>query len=349
MTYIADIKSYLFYKLFGTFKIDVSIASSTGLFNIHKQIWDPEALSLIDITHNQLPQVVDATAQANGFTSFALKRLKIDPAITFVYGAFDGALSNLGVGALDNKSIAITIGTSAAVRIMTTKPLLEPQLFCYALDTKHWIVGGPLNNGGNIFQWAVEQLLDVNKDIDDTYAYANQLIAKVPIGAHGLIFHPFLNGARAPLWDANARGSFIGLNGLHTRSDMLRAVMEGINMNIYSVFKTVCELSGTPKRVIATGGFAKSEIWKQILADILNIPVLVPIAYESGTLGAAVIAMKSLGLIDDLSRVKDFVGPMKTYQPNAHNAAIYKKYLSTFEKIEKQLKPIYQDISNLQK
>ena len=134
------------------------------------------------------------------------------------------------MGATTANQVAITIGTSAAVRVMTDHPVIDPKerLFCYAVDRKHWLVGGPLNNGGDIFQWATHQLVDqevLEKEKFDRYTLANRIIKGTPAGAHGLLFHPYLGGERAPIWNANARGDFFGLTVLHTRADMLRAVL----------------------------------------------------------------------------------------------------------------------------
>lgn len=199
--------------------------------------------------------------------------------------------------------------------MVTDHPVIDPKqrLFCYAVDNGLWVVGGPLNNGGDVFQWAVEHLVDasaVQNEQVDAYELANDVIASVPAGAHGLLFHPFLGGERAPLWDANARGSFFGLSQLHTRADMLRAVMEGINMNIATVFTAVADLVGKPRTVTATGGFANSEVWRQMLADVLNCPVNIPNSFESGCLGAITMAMVSLGMADDLSAVTKLVGKL---------------------------------------
>lgn len=353
MAYVADIKSYLFYKLFGVFKVDISIASCTGMLNINTGDWDEQALSLAGISRDRLPVIVGGTTQEVGLTAQAQEAMKIDKNTPFVYGAFDGALSNLGVGATKKNTVAITIGTSAAVRVATDRPMVDPQqrLFCYAIDTGLWLIGGPLNNGGDVFQWAVEHFVDAsavkNEDVDP-YTLANKVIANAPIGAHGLIFNPYLGGERAPLWDANARGSFCGLTQLHTRADMLRAVMEGINMNIHSVYKAVTDLVGQPKSVTATGGFAKSAVWKQMLADILDCQVEIPSSYESGCLGAITMAMKSLGMIDNLDAVQKFIGEEESYKPNPSAAAIYKKYQPVFEQLADLLSPAYAKLADLQ-
>lgn len=351
--YVADIKSYLFWELFHTFKVDISIASCTGLFNLHTSDWDEQALELAGVSAAQLPEIVSGTTQAVGLIPAVADELGIPATTPFVYGAFDGALSNLGVGAIKQDTVAITIGTSAAVRVATDHPVIDPQerLFCYAIDEGFYVVGGPINNGGDVFQWAVEHLVDnsaVEQNGGDAYDLANQVIETAPAGAHGLLFHPFLGGERAPLWDANARGSFFGLTPLHTRADMLRAVMEGINMNIATVFAAVRELVGEPASVTATGGFAQSAVWKQMMADILNVPVNIPASFESGCLGAITMAMKSLGLIDDLSAVTELIGEVESYQPQAAAVATYQEYLPLFKQVEELLSPAYGVIAQLQ-
>ena len=352
-TYVADIKSYLFWELFQTFKVDISIASCTGLFNLQTSTWDEEALTLAKVSKEQLPQIVKSTSQAHGLVPTAAQEMGIPATTPFVYGAFDGALSNLGVSALKPDTVAITIGTSAAVRVATTKPVIDPQerLFCYAIDEGMYVVGGPINNGGDVFQWAVEHLVDnsaVKQNGGNAFDLANEVIASAPAGAHGLIFHPFLGGERAPLWDANARGSFFGLTPLHTRADMLRAVMEGINFNIATVFAAVRDLIGEPTSVTATGGFAQSAVWKQMMADILNVTVNIPESFESGCLGAITMAMQSLGLVKDYEIVKDFMGPIESYNPNPKVVLTYQEYLPLFKQVEELLSPAYSVVAQLQ-
>ncbi|MRN07252.1 gluconate kinase [Lactobacillus sp. 0.1XD8-4] len=351
--YFGDIKSYLFYHFFNTFKVDVSIASCTGMMNVNTCDWDEQALGLAKVSRKQLPEIVNGTTKATGLTPTAQANMNIPADTPFIYGAFDGALSNLGVGAIKQNTVAITIGTSAGVRVVTDHPVIDPQqrLFCYAVDKGLWVIGGPLNNGGDVYQWAVEHLVDasaVKNENIDPYTLANQVIAGVPAGAHGLLFHPFLGGERAPLWDANARGSFFGLSQIHTRADMLRAVMEGICMNIATVFQAVRDLVGEPASVTATGGFARAEVWRQMLADVLNCPVNIPNSFESGCLGAITMAMKGLGLIDNYEIITSLIGDISSYQPNQEAVSVYQNYLPLFQQVEGLLTPAYSTIAKLQ-
>lgn len=351
--YFGDIKSYLFYRLFHRFKVDISIASCTGMMDLKTGDWDPQALKLTGVTKDQLPVIVNGTTVEQGLIPAAQEATGLTEDTKFVYGAFDGALSNVGVGAVQKNTVAITIGTSAAVRVVTDQPVIDPEerLFCYAVDQDHWVVGGPLNNGGAVFQWAVEHLVDpaaAKNEGVDPYTLANDVIATVPAGSHGLLFHPFLGGERAPLWDANARGSFFGLSQLHTRADMLRAVMEGINMNIATVFGAVTDLVGTPKTVTATGGFANSPVWRQMMADVLNCPVAIPESFESGCLGALVMAMLATGRLKRLEDVSTLLGPVEHYQPTTAAVATYQQYLPLFTRVEQLLTPAYAPIVRLQ-
>ncbi|MRN07255.1 gluconate kinase [Lactobacillus sp. 0.1XD8-4] len=351
--YFADIKAYLFHRLFNDFNVDISIASCTGLMNIKTGEWDDQALKLAGITKDQLPTIVDGTTQATGLTMTAQAKLGIPADTPFVYGAYDGALSNIGVGATKQNTVAITIGTSAAVRVVTDHPVIDPErrLFCYAINKGLWVVGGPLNNGGDVYQWAVEHLVDssaVKNENVDPYTLANHVIEGVPAGSHGLLFHPFLGGERAPLWNAKARGSFFGLSQIHTRADMLRAVMEGISMNIATVFQAVRALVGEPASVTATGGFARSAVWRQILADILNCPVNIPDSFESGCLGAAIMAMQSLGMVDSLDTSQKLIGNVSSYQPNPSAVKVYQRYTPLFIQVEEMLSPAYSEIAKLQ-
>lgn len=120
-------------------------------------------------------------------------------------------------------------------------------------------------------------------------------------------------------------------------------------MNIATVYQAVCDLVGQPKSVTATGGFARAEVWRQMLADVLNCPVNIPESFESGCLGAITMAMKSLGMVDSLSAVQDFIGEEKSYQPVPETVTVYQKYLPLFQQVEGLLSPAYSTIAKLQR
>ncbi|MDQ0971343.1 FGGY type gluconate kinase [Neobacillus niacini] len=211
----------------------------------------------------------------------------------FVIGASDGVLSNLGVNAIKPGVVAITIGTSGAIRAVTDKPITDPKgrIFCYALTENHWVVGGPVNNGGMVFRWVRDELASAEVETSkrlgiDPYELLTEIASRVSPGSDGLLFHPYLAGERAPLWNANARGSYFGIGLHHKKEHMVRAVLEGVIFNLNTVMLALQELIGVPNKIMATGGFARSELWRQMMADIFNQEVVVPESFESSCLGA---------------------------------------------------------------
>ncbi|MGF7087319.1 gluconokinase [Kroppenstedtia sanguinis] len=351
-----SIKEYVFHRLFGEYVIDYSIASATGLFHLEKLDWDEGALRLAGVTKEQLSQPVATTATFKGLTPKYAEKLGLPSNTSFVIGAGDGVLSNLGVNAIDPGVAAVTIGTSGAIRTVTDQPVTDPKgrIFCYALTDHHWVIGGPVNNGGMIFRWARDELAPMEaqmaKEIGkDPYDLLTEMASKVSPGSEGLIFHPYMSGERAPLWNAHARGSFFGLAMHHKKGHMIRAVLEGITMNLYSVLLALTELTGEPTKILATGGFARSELWRQMLADVFNKEVVIPKSFESSCLGAAVLGLYGSGQIDSLSAVKDMVGEVHAHQPNPQAVAVYEQIMPIFIRVSRLLEEEYSSISALQR
>jgi len=351
-----DLKSYVFFRLFGVYKMEYSIASATGMFNIFKLDWDQQALDLLKITRDQLPELVEPTDMIKNIDKKYGDLLGISADIPFIFGGSDGVLSNLGVNAIDPGVVAVTIGTSGAVRVVVDKPVVDPngKLFCYALTKDKWVVGGPVNNGGIVFRWVKDQLFAPEKITAEqmqvsTYNILTQIAEKIPAGSDGLLFHPYLGGERAPIWNAYARGSFFGLTRKHTRAHMVRAALEGIVYNLYVVMLTIEGVAGKPKSIQATGGFSRSSLWRQMLADIFEQDVTIPESFESSCLGAAVLGMYALGYIDDLSAVKDMIGVTDVHKPNKDNFEVYRELLPIWIRVSEVLEPEYKEIATFQK
>ncbi|MFD2655858.1 gluconokinase [Gracilibacillus thailandensis] len=352
-----SIKEYVFYRLFGQYMIDYSIASATGMFHLEQLDWDQEVLELLQINKEQLSTPVATTHFITGLHPPYAEELGLPSDLPFILGASDGVLSNLGVNAIEPGVVALTIGTSGAIRTVTNKPVTDPKgrIFCYALTDKHWVIGGPVNNGGMIFRWLKEELgqAEVEKAKqtgESPYDLLTALAETVPAGSEGLLFHPYLTGERAPLWNANARGSFFGLAMHHNKKEhMIRAVLEGIMMNLYSVLLALEELIGEPKRIQATGGFARSPFWRQMLADIFDQEVMVPESFESSCLGAVVLGMYAKGDIDSLEEVKNMVGSVHSHHPNPDAAKIYQELMPIPIRIPRLLEQEYEAIANIQK
>lgn len=350
-----SIKEYVFYHLFQQYVVDYSIASATGLFNLEALQWDEAALEMAGIRADQLSQIVPTTHVLQPMVPALARLMGILPETPVVIGASDGVLSNLGVGAMSPEIVATTIGTSGAIRAVIHRPMTDPKarLFCYALTEQHWVVGGAVNNGGIAMRWLRDQFADSESMVakrlgKDPYELLMLLADTVPPGANGLIFHPYLLGERSPLWDANARGSFFGLTLNHTKAHLIRAVMEGILFNLLIVLQALQDFTGVTQQIQATGGFAKSELWRQMMADIFNQPITIPQQHESSCLGAAILGLYAFQQIETLNATPQMIGATHQHQPIAANAQVYQQIVPVYVRLLEQFRSEYAMIAELQ-
>lgn len=322
------IKEYVFYKLSGEYIVDTSIASATGLLNIKTLQWDEEILNFIGLNSIKLSQVVSTKHILYYKNTNA--QLVLPHNLPFVTGASDGALSNLGTGATGSHSMAVTIGTSGAARLVVSAPETDKAMrtFCYHLTDNLYISGGANNNGAIVLQWLKETLLQISEDYDYLFEQADAIEA----GSNGLLFLPYILGERAPLWNSTAKGVYFGLTIQHTKAHLIRASVEGVVFSLYSIGKILAEKSEILE-LRASGGFTKSKVWLQILADVFNIKVLVPVALESAALGAVMLGADATG-----NKLEINNPALDTYIPNLANNSIYKKSFEQFERLYDLLK-----------
>ncbi len=315
-----SIKEYVYFKLFNKYLIDHSMASATGLFDIYSLQWNADALNAAGIDASKLSTPVPVThAEYKD--------------VPYIIGASDGALANLGSGALLPGEAAITIGTSGAIRVVTKNPVPDAQqrLFNYILADGLYITGGAINNGGAALKWFAENFLDTT-DMDSVLALAQQS----PPGANGLIFLPYLSGERSPFWDAAARGAFIGLQTTHSKQHMLRAVLEGIAYSLYHVMLAI-EESHPIETLYASGAFVRSPFWIQLICDVLNKKVIVSQTSDASATGAALLA-----LVKDITGAKQFISAQKTYEPDTQKYAVYRKHFEIYAGLYPKLKETFQ-------
>ncbi|WP_077037649.1 gluconokinase [Pelomonas sp. KK5] len=343
-TRFAGIKEFVIERLFGVSVVDHSIASATGLFNLQQRDWDDGALALTGLRREQLPAPVPTGHRLPALPCAA--ELGLPPDTPFVIGANDGVLSNLGVGAIGPGQLAVTIGTSGAMRAVVDRPLTDPEgrTFCYALTEKLWVVGGPVNNGGIVLGWIRDVLL-AGEDADA----ALKLAESVPPGAGGLLFHPYLAGERAPFWNADLRASWFGLHLGHRKEHMVRAALEGVMFNLRGLLPVVEALVGSDCTIRATGGFARSPLWRQMMADVFERELVVPESVESSCLGAAVLGLHALGRIESLDAVNAMIGATQQHKPIEANAAAYRRLTPIFDALPRQLEQQYSQLAELQR
>ena len=319
------IKEFLLFQLLGKCLSDLPVASATGLLNIHQNRWDEQALALAGIRADQLPAVV-LPAHMEKLPGKVAVALGLPEGLSIIVGGSDGALANLGAGATTPGQWAVTIGTSAAIRMVSTTPLSDERMriFCYRLDEARCIVGGGSNNGTNALEWLRVQVFDSRRGAG-TFA---QLAVAAPPGAAGLLFLPYLLGERAPLWDARARGSFHGITAQHGQAHFVRAVMEGILFNL-KVIAEPLEAVQAIEVIHAGGGFSNSHLWVQMLADIFQQPVSIDKrGVDASVLGAWRVACQALGLPDLMERQRTMI-----IQPQIEHATLYAEAYRRFEQL----------------
>lgn len=351
------IKEYVFKKLFNQYAVDYSLASAMGMMNLKTLDWDEEALTIAGVSREQLSELVPTTQTFTNCDPELAKQMGIDPKTPFVIGASDGVLSNLGVNAIRKGEIAVTIGTSGAIRTIIDKPQTDEKgrIFCYALTENHWVIGGPVNNGGMILRWIRDEFasseIETAKRLGiDPYEVLTKIAERVRPGADGLLFHPYLAGERAPLWNPDVRGSFFGLTLSHKKEHMIRAALEGVIYNLYTVFLALIEcMDGPVTRIQATGGFARSAVWRQMMSDIFESELVVPESYESSCLGACILGLYATGKIESFEIASEMIGSTYKHSPNEEAVKEYRQLLPIFINLSRVLENEYKQIANYQR
>ena len=312
------VKELVVARLSGEWLLDHSTASGTGLLNLETLDWDREALAAAGVGADRLAALVPATERLALEPAVAAE-LGLERDVVLVVGAGDGPSANLGVGATAPGVAACSIGTSGALRLTVPRPAVDRgrHLFCYALFPDRWIVGGATSNGGVVLEWAGAALAP------DLGAHAQArllaLAGDVPPGSEGLLMLPYLLGERAPLWGAPAHAAYVGLARHHGRGHLVRAALEGACQQLALVLASLRDAGHDVRELRATGGFARSAVWRQMLADVLDIEIGFPTVQEGSALGAARLAMQTLGMGEgnEVARVDEVLAP----DPEA--AAVY--------------------------
>ncbi|SBT54855.1 gluconokinase [Micromonospora narathiwatensis] len=341
------IKDYVLLRLTGALVTDHSLASATGLLDIHRLAWDAEALNIAGITEEHLPRLVPTTHVLPGLTADAARATGLPASTPIVLGAGDGPLANLGLGAVHPGEVACSIGTSGAMRVMVERPGVDPLggVFCYALTEHRWVVGGAINNGGIVLEWAGEALApELGEHAEE---HLLDLAARAPAGSAGLIMLPYLLSERAPHWSAVPRGAYVGLSHGHRREHLVRAALEGVCQQLALVLASVRATGNEVREVRASGGFARSPLWRQILADVLGMPVRFPAGHQGSGFGAALLGMEAIGLIPSIEVAADLVRIDDTVRPDPASAATYAALLPLFAELYDALVPTYTSLRRL--
>jgi xylulokinase len=282
-------KDYIRYRLTGDYAMDKADGSGTILFDLKNRDWSPEVLAALDIPANWLPPTFEGPAVTGYVSMLAAAETGLVQGIPVVGGGGDQAAQAVGVGAVQPGIIALTLGTSGVVFATTESPLIEPEgrlhAFCHAVPDRWHFMGVMLSAAGSL-QWYRDTLAP-GVSFDTLVNEAGDIKA----GSEGLLFLPYLTGERTPYPDPLVRAAWIGLTVRHTRAHMTRAVLEGVAFGIKDSFRLILQAGlGHIEQVRISGGGAKSELWRQIMADVLGVELVTVNTTEGAAYGAALLA-----------------------------------------------------------
>jgi gluconokinase len=340
------VKELVVARLTGEWVTDHSVASGSGLMNLATLDYDEEALEVAGVTRAQLPALAP-TKHTMSLTASGADALGCRADLPLVLGAGDGPLANLGVGAVRPGVAACSIGTSGALRLMVERPVIDKagRVFCYALTEDRWLVGGAINNGGVVLQWAGDALAPELGDHDE--AELMEIAAKAPPGSDALVMLPYLLSERAPHWSTLPRGAYVGLTRAHRREHLVRSALEGVCQQLALVLASLRDAGNEVREIRATGGFARSELWRQILCDALGQPVGFPEGHQGSGFGAALLGMEALGLVASIDRAAELIVIDEVREPEPSAAATYAAMLPIFAALYDALGPAFAQLRDL--
>jgi gluconokinase len=231
--------------------------------------------------------------------------------------------------------MSLTIGTSGAVRLPIDKPFLDPKMRtqCYHLIDNQYLTLGAVNNGAVILQWLKECILETEESFETLFEQAQSINA----GSDGLIFVPYLLGERAPIWDASAQGTILGITINHTKAHLIRATLEGILFGLLSITEILLptQTDRNTTTIMVSGGFAKNDLWLQIVADIFEMKVVVSQTIEGSAWGAVMIGFEAFGVAYEFEDIEE-----KVFIPNLKNQTVYQNNFNKFKKVYEVLKDL---------
>ena len=281
-------KDYVRLRLTGEHATDVSDASGTLLLDLRRRQWSEEVLDALEIPRDWLPVMHEGPDDTGAVTASAAKLTGLPPGLAVAAGGGDNAAAAVGNGIVRPGVVSSSVGTSGVVFAHSDEPMVDPRgrlhSFCHAVPGAYHVMGVTLAAGAALRWWR-----DIVSPGSDFEAMAS-LAAHAPAGSGGLLFLPYLSGERTPVLDPSARGAFVGLNMTHTLAHLTRAVMEGV---VHSLKQCVDLIAGLPLPVTeirATGGGARSAMWRQLQSDMFGMPVFRNTVDEGPAFGAALLA-----------------------------------------------------------
>ncbi|MCL2034206.1 MAG: xylulokinase [Oscillospiraceae bacterium] len=349
-------KDYLRYKLCGVFATEVSDASGMNLLDVPKREWSAEILEKLGIEWEFLPSMHESCEVTGYITAKAAALTGLKEGIPVVGGAGDNAAAAIGTGIVESGKAFITIGTSGVIFAHSDAVTIDPEgrvhTFCAAVPGAWTVMSCTLAAGGSL-QWfrnnfctaEMQAAEGLNKDV---YILLDKQAEQVPIGSNRLLFLPYIMGERSPVLNPEARGVFFGLSGMHKRPDMLRAVMEGVVYSQLDCLQVLREMNVPFRQMMATGGGGRSPMWRQMMADVFDCPIVTSGNKEGPALGVAILAGVGAGIYSGIpAACKKIISENEPQLPDKARHAEYGAYYELYREVYGQLKGQFKKLAAL--
>lgn len=349
-------KDYVRFRLTGEYGSEMSDASGTNLLDVPRRCWSGAMLDALDLDATLLPPLMESSDAAGTVTSRAAEETGLQPGTVVAAGAGDNAAAAVGTGVVTAGKAFATIGTSGVVFAHADQVQIDPKgrvhTFCAAVPGAYTVMSCTLAAGLSL-KWFRDQFCQAECQTaaqmgEDPYTLMSQEAAQSPIGANRLVYLPYLMGERSPLLDADARGAFIGLSGIHARRDLLRAVMEGVTYSMRQNLEVLRGMGIAPAEMRACGGGARSPFWRQMMADVFALPVRTVKNTEGPALGAAILGGVAAGLYADIpSACAALIRENASQLPDVQRHVDYEKYYDLYVSLYPALKDAYHTLARL--
>lgn len=349
-------KDYVRFMLTGEYATEVSDASGMQLLDVGKRCWSDEVLEKLEIEKSYLGKVYESPEITGCVTEEIAALTGLAAGTPVVGGAGDNAAAAVGTGTVAPGAAFTTIGTSGVVYAHTKEMAIDPKgrvhTFCCAVPGE-WHVMGVTQGAGLSLKWFRDNfcqdiITEAREKGIDPYDITNVMAEKSGISARRLLFLPYLMGERTPHLDPNARGAFVGLSAIHERGDMIRAIMEGVTYSLKDCLSVLEEMGVQPDNMLACGGGARSDLWRQMMADVYGMNVSTVDSKEGPALGVAILAMVGAGLYVSVEEAcRKVIRVNNTTEKNMEDAIQYKKVYDIYRGLYQHLQEDYKKLAEL--
>ena len=340
-------KDYVRFRLTGERAIDVADASGTLMLDVAKRAWSAEVLKAAEIDPALLPRVFESPDVCGAVSAEGAAATGLAAGTPVVAGAGDQAAGATGMGIVVPGAVSATIGTSGVVFAATDRPALDPRgrlhTFCHAVPGR-WHVMGVTQAAGLSLRWFRDNFMGASEKTAgvDPYETLTKEAATAPAGSDGLLWTPYLMGERTPHLDGNARGALVGLTASHKRAHVVRAILEGVAYSLKDSFTIFGEMKVPVKSIRLGGGGARSELWRQIQADVYGHDVEIVEAEEGAAYGAAILAGVGAKVWSSVDAACDAVVRVThRVKPIAANARVMETNYAAYRRIYPATKTIF--------